>query len=136
MPGGGAYTKWNVKGYQFDIGTRAWGNLWEGGRFQGERGTVATPGQFVLLHAGQPNRTLLGATASAEDLQAAVRLNDWNQIEIIARGRTFVHVINGRVFNITIDDNDAMRPAKGIIAIQMEGTNMKVLARNIWLKIL
>jgi hypothetical protein len=134
MPGGGAYTKWNVKGYQFDIGARAWGNLWEGGRFAGERGTVATPGQMVLLHPGQPNKTLTGTTASADELQSAIKQDDWNQIEIIARGKTFVHVINGRVFNVTIDDDDSMRPAKGVIAIQMEGTNMKVLARNIWLK--
>jgi hypothetical protein len=45
-------------------------------------------------------------------------------------------VINGRVFNITVDDDDSMRPAKGIIAIQMEGTNMKVLAKDIWLRTL
>jgi len=134
FPGGGAYTKWNVKGYQFDIGARAWGNLWEGGRFPGERGTVATAGQVVLLHRGQPNRTLLGATAPADEVQSVIKQGEWNQLHIIARGKTFVHVINGRVFNVTIDDDDSMRPAKGIIAIQMEGTNMKVLARNIWLR--
>jgi hypothetical protein len=136
FPGGGAYTKWNVKGYQFDVGPRAWGNLWEGGRFPGERGTVATAGQMVQLHPGQPNKTLMGTTAPPEDLQSVIKQDDWNQIEIIARGKTFVHVINGRVFSVTIDDDDSMRPAKGIIAIQMEGTNMKVLARNIWLRTL
>lgn len=132
-PGGGAYTKWNVKGYQFDIGGRGWGNEWEGGRFQGERGTVATAGQLVLLRQGQP-KTLLATLASNDELQSAVKQNDWNQLHIIARGNTFIHVINGRVFNVTIDDDASMRPAKGIIAIQMEGINMKVLARNIWLK--
>jgi hypothetical protein len=136
FPGGGAYTKWNVKGYQFDIGARAWGNMWEGGRFPGERGTVATAGQMVLLHPGQPNRTLIGTTALADELQSVIKQDDWNQIEIVARGKTFTHVINGRVFNVTIDDDDSMRPAKGIIAIQTEGTNMKVLARNIWLRTL
>jgi hypothetical protein len=131
--GGSAYTKWNVKGYQFDLGGRGWGNMWEGGRFPGERGTTTTAGQVVLLRQGQP-RTLVATTASADELQSAIKPDDWNQLHVIARGNTFIHIINGRVFTVTIDDDASMRQSKGIIAIQMEGTNMRVSARNIWLK--
>jgi hypothetical protein len=134
-PGGGAYTKWNVQGYQFDIGGRNTGNLWEGGRFPGERGTVSTPGQVVLLKDGQP-RTLLATTASADELLSTVKTNDWNQLHLIVRGYTFIHVINGRVFTVTMDDDASKRQSKGIIAIQIEGTNLRVSARNIWLKTL
>jgi hypothetical protein len=134
-PGGGAYTKWNVQGYQFDYGGRNTGNLWEGGRFPGERGTVSTAGQVVLLREGQP-RTLLATTAPADDLQATVKTNDWDQLHLIARGYTFVHVINGRVFTVTMDDDASKRQSKGVIAIQIEGTNLRVSARNIWLKAL
>jgi hypothetical protein len=131
--GGGAYTKWNVQGYQFDYGGRNTGNFWEGGRFPGERGTVSTPGQVVLLREGLA-RTLLATTAPADDLLATIKTNDWNQLHLIARGNTFIHVINGRVFTVTIDDDASKRAAKGVIAIQIEGTNLRVSARNVWLK--
>lgn len=133
MPGGGAYTKWNVQGYQFDFGGNATGNLWEGGRFPNERGNIATAGQVVVTREGAPNE-LVGTTAPAADLTSLYKDGDWNQIHIIARGYTFIHVVNGRVFNVTIDDNATMHRAKGVIAIQMEGTPMRVSARNIWLK--
>jgi hypothetical protein len=134
-PGGGAYTKWNVQGYQFDFAGRGSGNLWEGGRFPGERGTVSTAGQVVLLREGQP-RVLLGTTASADELEPLAKMNEWNQLHLIARGYTFVHIINGRIFTVTIDDDASKRQSKGVIAIQVEGTNMRVSARNIWLKAL
>lgn len=132
-PGGGAYTKWNVQGYQFDFGGNASGNLWEGGRFPNERGNLATAGQVVVTRDGQPNQ-LVGNLGPAAEISALYKDGDWNQIHIIARGYTFIHIINGRVFNVTVDDNATMHRAKGVIAIQMEGTPMRVSARNIWLK--
>lgn len=132
-PGGGAYTKWNVQGYQFDFGGNASGNLWEGGRFPNERGNIATAGQAVVAREGQPNQ-LVGTLGQAAELTALYKNGDWNQVHIIARGYTFIHIINGRVFNITVDDNAAMHRSKGVIAIQMEGTPLRVSARNIWLK--
>jgi hypothetical protein len=134
-PGGGAYTKWNVQGYQFDFAGRGSGNLWEGGRFPGERGTVSTAGQVVLLREGQP-RILLGTTAPADEVEPLAKMNEWNHLHLIARGYTFVHIINGRVFTVTIDDDASKRQSKGVIAIQVEGVNMRVSARNIWLKTL
>jgi hypothetical protein len=133
--GGGAYTKWNVQGYQFDFGGRNTGNLWEGGRFPGERGTVSTAGQVVLLREGQP-RTLLGTMAPADDVLSAFKPNEWNQVHLVVRGYTFIHVINGRIFTVTIDDDASKRQGKGVIAIQVEGFNLRVSARDIWLKAL
>jgi hypothetical protein len=132
-PVGGAYQKWNVQGYQFDFGGNASGNLWEGGRFPNERGNIATAGQAVVARDGQPNQ-LVGTLSPAAELNALYKPNDWNQVHIIVRGYTFIHIINGRVFNITVDDNGTMHRSKGVIAIQMEGTPMRVSARNIWLK--
>jgi Domain of Unknown Function (DUF1080) len=131
--GGGAYTKWNVQGYQFDLGGRNTGNLWEGGRFPGERGTVSTAGQVVLLREGQP-RILLGTMAPADQIEPVFKPNEWNQLHLIVRGYTFIHVINGHVFTVTIDDDASKRQSKGVIAIQVEGSNLRVSARDIWLK--
>lgn len=132
-PGGGAYTHWNVQGYQFDLGGNASGNLWEGGRFPNERGNIATAGQVVIAHDGRPNE-LAATTAPVADVASAWKQGDWNQLEIIARGYTYLHIINGRLINVTVDDNPTMHRQKGVIAIQMEGTPMRVQAKNIWLR--
>jgi Domain of Unknown Function (DUF1080) len=130
---GGAYAKWNLQGYQFDYAGRGTGNLWEGGRFAGERGTITNAGQVVL--AG-PNDTkiLLATLGTPEDVNSAIKQNDWNQVHIIVRGYTFMHIINGRLISATVDDDPVKRVAKGVIGFQVEGVNMKVSFRNIWLK--
>jgi len=130
---GGAYTKWNLQGYQFDYAGRGTGNLWEGGRFAGERGTITNAGQVVL--AG-PNdtKTLLATLGTPEDVNSVIKQNDWNQVHIIVRGYTFMHIINGRLITATVDDDPVKRVAKGVIGFQVEGVNMKVSFRNVWLK--
>jgi hypothetical protein len=30
---------------------------------------------------------------------------EWQQVEIVARGNTLVHILNGQVASVTIDDN-------------------------------
>lgn len=145
-PGGGrgpgfmsvtTYQKWNVKGYQDDQGYdgRSNGNLWEGGRFAGERGTVASIGQAVELREGLPN-VLLATLETPDEAVSWWKKGDWNQEEIIARGNVLTHIINGHVITITYDDNAAKRVTKGgVIAFQIEaGGDFKVSARNIWLK--
>jgi hypothetical protein len=131
------YQKWNVKGYQDDQGVdgRSNGNLWEGGRFAGERGTMASVGQIVEALDGSPN-VLLGTVATPEEAASWWKKGDWNQEEIIARGSVLTHLINGHLITQTIDDNAAKRTTKGgVIAIQIEsGGDFKVSTRNIWLK--
>jgi hypothetical protein len=45
---------------------------------------------------------------------------EWNRIEIIARGNTLVHMINGRVISVTIDDNPEFRALQGILSLQLK----------------
>jgi len=134
-PGGGAYTKWNVQGYQFDIAGNGTGNLWEGGRFEGERGTISTAGQVILMSEGESNK-LLATMGSSSEVSSAWKEGEWNEIHLIARGYTFIHIVNGRVMTVNIDDDESKRQSKGIIAFQVEGTNMRASFRNVWLKTL
>jgi len=132
-----AYQKWNMQGYQDDQNTNGSGsgNLWEGGRFPGERGTVTNVGQIMELEDGTPN-VLIGIVATREEVLSWWKTGDWNQEEIVARGNVLTHLINGHIISETIDDNAAKRTlGSGLIGFQIEsGGDYKVSVRSVWLK--
>ena len=123
--------RWNVGGPQadFDGTNRYTGQYYEGGT---SRGIVAYRGQVVHAEEGKKPR-LLANLGSREELGGYVRINDWNQIYIVARGRQMTHIVNGHVMSVFIDDDPARFRPKGLIALQIEGTG-KVSFRNIWIK--
>ena len=47
-----------------------------------------------------------------------------------------MHMLNGRLISVTVDDDPAKRVAKGLIGLQIEGQSMRVSFRNIYLKTL
>jgi 3-keto-disaccharide hydrolase len=121
----------SVKGYQadFDFAGRYTGQLYEQGT---PRGIIAWRGQVVRAEQGKRPR-LLSVLGDPDELKSLVKTGDWNQVHIIARGNTLIHIINGRTMSIFIDDDPTMSAAQGIIALQIEGTG-KVSFRNLWLK--
>lgn len=135
--GNGTGHPWQVSGYQFDIYDSPAGNT--GSFYEGQgRGVSANTGEVLHLTA-DPNsnavvRTILGRTSDLTGPQY-YKPGDWNQVEIIARGNTLIHMLNGRVFCVVIDDDVTRRALKGIISLQLEGpANNEVWYRNIWLK--
>ena len=121
---------WQVSGYQFDITPTVAGSLYEG---QG-RGYVANIGEVSQLFPGGL-RFAVGRTADNPiEFQHPNRglEGEWNQLEIIARGNTLVHILNGHVVTITTDDDPARRAFQGIISLQCEGG--AIWYRNIYLK--
>ena len=88
-----------------------------------------------LLSAAGPPPTLIGTIGDRSALGGYVKVNDWNQYEIIARGGTFLHILNGQLMAVYIDDDPASSNNKsGKIGIELEGTPAKVSVRNIWIK--
>jgi len=134
--GNGTGHPWQVGGYQFDIYDSPAGNI--GALYEGQgRGFSANTGEVVYLTADANNnvvKTILGRTSDLTGPQY-YKQGDWNQIEIIARGNTLVHMLNGKVFCVVIDDDAGRRALKGIISLQLEGpADNEVWYRNIWLK--
>jgi hypothetical protein len=60
---------------------------------------------------------------------------EWQQVEIVARGNTLVHILNGQVISVTIDDNPTFRALEGILSLQLEG-NGQIWYRNVYVKTL
>jgi hypothetical protein len=107
------------------------------GQFYSENtnlGILAWRGQVTISTPGKSQR-LLGNIGSRDALGGYVKINDWNQYEIIARGGTFIHIINGQLMAVYIDDDPtSSNNVSGLIGIEMEGTPSKISVRNIWLR--
>ena len=130
--------KWMMTGPQADF----WfpvkpSNFQWSGQFYSENtelGILAWRGQITEGEPGKPTR-LLGNIASRDALGGYIKINDWNQYEIIARGGTFIHIINGQLMAIYIDDDpNSSNNVSGLIGIEVEGTPCKVSVRNIWIR--
>jgi hypothetical protein len=80
-------------------------------------------------------RGQIGQVEDGEALRAIIKINDWNQFQVIARGNTLIHLLNGHVTAVFVDDDQANRAMKGLIGVQLHvGAPMKVEFRNIYLK--
>ena len=123
--------KFAMRGYQFDLdGAKRYpGNNYE------EKGRLflAVRGQVTRVVGGRP--PILVSTFGDTAQLAAVATDDWNSVHISARGNTLVHMLNGRLMSVVLDDDTPNRPVDGLIGVQVHvGPPMKVEYRNIRLK--
>ncbi len=120
-----------LRGYQFDLdgGKRYVGNNYE------EKGRlfVGVRGQITRIVGTRPP-VVLATLGEAAELAAAAT-DEWNAVHLSIRGNTLVHMLNGRVMSVTVDDDTANRPTDGLLGVQVHvGPPMKVEYRNIRLK--
>src|SRR5690606_19067918 len=149
--GTGNIGKWVLRGYQADID---FANQYSGMLYEERgRGFLAPRGQFNYAGAnqapavgrGQPPpqpapgappfgvRGQVGALNSSDALRAQIKQNDWNQFQVIARGNVLIHVLNGHVTALFVDDDVEGRALDGLLGLQIHtGPPMKVEFRNIW----
>jgi hypothetical protein len=128
-----AEPRWTLygPGLDYDADRRNSGNVEERGT---ARRSLAPRGSVVLLQKGVRPR-VVGTIGDPDALMDVMKVEDWNQVHIIARGRQIIHIINGRVMTIAIDDDDSFFTPKGLIgwSIEQFGTG-RVNVRSIWLK--
>jgi hypothetical protein len=106
------------------------------GRYAGQYFDVATG--RLSARRGQVVEQLdtaevIGSVGEDDALGRFVKPGDWNQLRIIAQGRTMIHMINGHVTAVLIDRDTATFRPKGLLALQLEGAG-RVRFRNIWLR--
>jgi hypothetical protein len=98
------------------------------------QGILAYRGQVTQALPGQPNRLV----ANIGDIQALggyVKVNEWNQYEVIARGGVMMHIMNGQLMAVFIDDNkDSVNNQPGLIGFEIESQPCKISVRKIWLR--
>ncbi len=132
-PGPATGNPWQVSGYQFDLDSA---NQYTGQLYEGQgRNIITAPGTIGMLLPGGC-KILLGRLPG--DAKAAIKphqglAGEWQQVEIIARGNTMIHMLNGQVMSVTIDDDPAARASKGILSLQLEGSG-QIWYRNVYLE--
>lgn len=131
---------WMVFGYQVEVAEQGKMGLWHHSLLDKEhpkkdaRHLMATAGQSVVIDENGKKQTI--QTADPEAVRAHYRNNEWNTLEIIARGSQLTQKINGVVFSILDDRDSEMSRSKGWIALQDHGRGCTVAFRKIELKIL
>src|SRR5262249_35618321 len=94
--------KWVMQGYQADIDVRQQftGQIYE----ERGRGFLANRGNMTYISDGK-RPGLIGSVGDNAALKEFIKNDDWNDIEVVARGNTIVQLINGHVMSILIDDD-------------------------------
>jgi hypothetical protein len=124
---------WMMTGPQADFWPSA--QYWTG-QFYSENTPMrilAWRGQVVEGY-GVKSKRLIGNIGDIMELAKYVKKNDWNQYTVIARGGVFIHILNGQLMAVMIDDDKASSNNKsGYIGIEIESIT-KVSVKNIWIK--
>jgi hypothetical protein len=121
--------RWGLRGYQADLDfpNQYTGQIHD----EAGRNIMAPRGQFVRA-AGNGVFKFIATVADPNELPATLAINGWNRYHIIARGPVLIHVINGRVTAILIDEDSQNRDLEGLLGFQMHvGPPFKVQYRNV-----
>jgi hypothetical protein len=123
-----------LAGYQADIDGQ---NRYTGQNYE-ERGRTfnALRGQITRI---PPERKaeVIGSVGDPKELEKFIRNGDWNEYHLIARGNTLIHILNGHVMSVVVDEDAAHRRRDGLLGVQVHvGPPMKVEYRNFRLKAL
>jgi hypothetical protein len=129
-----------VGGYQMDMdfAGRYIGMLYE----EKGRGIIMQPGQKIVVGSMTEAQKkapveVVGTTATPEELRAAYKVGEWNDIVIIARGNHLQQFLNGKLTADVTDNDAAKSAASGVLALQLHtGAPMTIQFKNLQLKTL
>lgn len=133
--------QWVMRGYQADIdgesrnpnGPRYTGQNYE------ERGRlfIGLRGQVTRIETGKIPE-VIGSLGDTQQLASYVNGSDgWNHYFLIVRGNVLIHILNGHVMSVVIDDDPVGRKMDGELGVQVHvGPPMKVEFKNILYKAL
>jgi len=96
------------------------------------RGIIAWPGEVVIANPGQPKQ-LLSTLADKATLSSWFHKDDWNDEEVIARGHTYLHFLNGHLASVLIDNDPMYYQSTGHVGFEIESTG-EIFIKDIYLK--
>lgn len=126
---------WVVRGYQHEIRNEnqlpnVTGFIYDEG---GKRGRMCLAGEKAAWENGQKN--VLGTLVDAESFKRLFKLDEWNDVVIIAQGNHIRHFLNGTLIVDFTDNDPALALKEGIIALQLHaGKPMWAEFKNIRIK--
>jgi hypothetical protein len=120
-----------MRGYQCDIDGK---NQYTGNNYE-EKGRLFLAVRGQVTHVTGTRIPVVLSTLGDNKELGALITNDWNSVHLIVRGNVLMHVVNGRLMSVTIDDDTSGRTMDGQIGVQVHvGPPMKVEYKNWRLK--
>jgi len=122
---------WMMTGPQADF--------WPSTNYTGQFYSENTPMRIMawrgqVVEGAGLGRRLMGTIGDLRALGELVKLNDWNEYTVIARGGVFIHILNGQLMAVMVDDDpSSSNNQSGLFGIEIEAVT-KVSVRNIWVK--
>lgn len=130
-----AKNKWVVRGYQHEIRNEkkfpnVSGFIYDEG---GKRGRICLAGEQARWEDGAKKVT--GQCISAEEFEALFRLDQWNDVVILAQGNRIKHYLNDRLILDFMDNDPQLALTQGVLALQLHaGKPMWAQYKNIRLR--
>ncbi len=125
---------WAMRGYQADIDGQ---NRYTGQNYEERSRTFnAQRGQITHIRTGH-KAEIIGSVGDPAELAAFIKTNDWNEYHLIVRGNVMIHLLNGHMMSLVIDDDTENRRFDGELGVQVHvGPPMKIEYRNFRLRAL
>ena len=112
--------QWVVRGYQHEIRNEnklpsVAGFIYEEG---GKRGRMCLVGEQAVWGA-DGKKEVTGSLITAEEFESLFKLDDWNDVVIIAKGSHLQHYLNGRLILDCTDNHPELALREGVLALQL-----------------
>jgi hypothetical protein len=126
---------WVVRGYQHEIRNElklpsVSSFIYDEG---GKRGRMCLVGETAVW--SEEGKKVTGTLIDQEGFEKLFKLDDWNDVVIIARGNRLLHYLNGRLVVDCTDNDSQLGRTEGILALQLHaGRPMWVEFKNIRIK--
>jgi hypothetical protein len=130
----GGRNDWVVRGYQHEIRNQVKlpsvaGFIYDEG---GKRGRICLVGQKAVWEDGKLK--VVDELITGDEFGELFKLDDWNDVVIIAKGRHIQHYLNGRLI-LDFTDSPEQALLEGVLALQLHaGKPMWAEYKNIRLK--
>jgi hypothetical protein len=133
---GNPRNQWVVRGYQHEIRNQnvlpsVAGFIYEEG---GKRGRMCLVGQKATWHPDGSKTVADEPLIGPEEFKKLFKLDDWNDVVIVAEGARLRHYLNGRLI-LDCTDNHPNACREGVLALQLHaGRPMWAEFKNVRLK--
>jgi hypothetical protein len=133
---GSVKNRWVVRGYQHEVRNEqklpnVAGFIYDEG---GSRGRLCLVGERVVWREGK-KKEVVANWMDQSAYQKLFRLDDWNDVVILAKGNRIQHFLNGQLIVDFTDDDPQLLLLEGVLALQLHaGSPMWAEFRDVRLK--
>ena len=127
--------KWRVKGYQHEIRNEdkvpnVPGFIYDEG---GKRKRICVAGEKAEWNAD--GKKTIETFLTPEQIKTIVKVDQWNDVRIVARGNRIQHYLNGELFLDFTDNHPELALPEGILALQLhQGKPMWVEFKDVMIR--